>query len=62
LPATEPWADCCDVVDSPEEFAAVVRERLRTGLQNDQRRARERLESESWSRKAALFERWVDEA
>ena len=60
LPATESWADCADVVETPEAFAAAVVERLRTGLPEDQRRARQRLEAESWAAKAAQFERWVD--
>ena len=60
LPATEPWADCADVVETPEAFAAAVVERLRTGLPEDQRRARQRLEAESWAAKAVQFERWVD--
>lgn len=61
LPATEPWTDCCDVVESPDEFAYAVRERLRTGLPDEQRHARERLRTESWAAKAAHFERWVDD-
>jgi hypothetical protein len=60
LPATEPWADCADVVDTPDTFAGAVSERLRTGLPEGQRRARERLKAESWAAKAEQFERWVD--
>ena len=60
LPATEPWADCADVVDTAEEFAAAILERLRTGLPDDQRGARQRLDGESWAAKAAQFERWVE--
>lgn len=60
LPATEPWADCADVVETPDAFAAAVLERLRTGLPEEQRQARRRLEAESWAAKAAQFERWVD--
>jgi hypothetical protein len=60
LPATEPWADCCDVMETPEAFASAVMQRLQTGLPDDQRRARERLKDESWAAKAALFEKWVD--
>jgi glycosyltransferase involved in cell wall biosynthesis len=60
LPATVPWADCADVVDTPEAFAAAVLERLRTGLPEGQRQARQRLEAESWAAKAAQFERWID--
>jgi glycosyltransferase involved in cell wall biosynthesis len=60
LPATEPWADCCDVVETPEDFAGAVLKRLQSGLPPDQARARQRLEVESWAAKAAQFEQWVD--
>jgi glycosyltransferase involved in cell wall biosynthesis len=60
LPATEPWADCADVVETPRVFAAAVLERLQTGLPEGQRQARQRLEGESWAAKAAQFERWVN--
>lgn len=60
LPATEPWADCMDVADTPEQFAAAVLERLRTGVPEPQRAARARLEAEGWAAKAAQFERWID--
>jgi len=60
LPATEQWADCADVVETPEAFAAAVLGRLRTGLPEGQRQARRRLEAESWAAKAAQFERWME--
>lgn len=60
LPATEAWADCADVVDTPGAFAAAVLERLRTGLPDVQRAARTRLEAEGWAAKAEQFERWLD--
>jgi len=60
LPATAEWADCCDIVETPEEFASVVLKRLQSGLPPEQDRARQRLEAESWAAKAAQFERWVD--
>ncbi|MFM8273744.1 MAG: glycosyltransferase, partial [Gemmata sp.] len=59
LPATREWGDCADVVETPEAFAAAVLTRLRAGVPEGQRRARTRLESEGWSAKAALFERWT---
>jgi glycosyltransferase involved in cell wall biosynthesis len=59
LPATAEWADCVDVVESPEAFANAVLARLREGVPAEQRQARARLESESWSAKAEQFERWV---
>lgn len=60
LPATEEWADCCDVVETPEAFARAVLERLRSGAPEEQRAARSRLEAESWAAKAAQFESWID--
>jgi glycosyltransferase involved in cell wall biosynthesis len=60
LPATAEWADCVDVVDTPEEFARAVQLRLREGVPESQREARKRLEDESWAAKAEQFETWVD--
>jgi glycosyltransferase involved in cell wall biosynthesis len=62
LPATEPWADCLDVADTPEDFAAAVLERLRAGVPDAQRAARGRLEQEGWAAKAEQFVRWIDGA
>lgn len=59
LPSTESWADCCDVCDSPESFAAAVNLRLREGVPASQLAARERLNAESWAAKAALFESYL---
>ncbi|MEM1210403.1 MAG: glycosyltransferase, partial [Planctomycetota bacterium] len=57
LPATEAWADCCDVVETAEEFVRVCRERAEGGLPADQRAARERrLPRESWSEKSRQLE------
>src|SRR5438477_615688 len=44
LPSTRAWQDALDVAASPEEFAAAVVARLRTGLPESQRLARLRLE------------------
>jgi glycosyltransferase involved in cell wall biosynthesis len=60
LPATEPWADCADLVGTPEDFAAAVLKRLRDGLPEEQRRARARIENESWAAKAAQLEAWLE--
>jgi len=60
LPATEPWADCADVTDTPAAFAAAVLERLARGVPVEQQRARVRLEAEGWDAKAEQFERWID--
>jgi glycosyltransferase involved in cell wall biosynthesis len=62
LPATAEWADCVDVVDTPEEFAGAVLARLRDGVPEAQKQARVRLESEGWAAKAEQFEKWVDGA
>jgi glycosyltransferase involved in cell wall biosynthesis len=61
LPSTIEWADAVDVVDTPEEFANAVLHRLESGLEEGQRAARSRLNSEGWAEKAALFEQWVME-
>ncbi len=55
LPSVTEWADAADLVDSAQQFAAVVRQRLATGLPAEQRSARARLQAESWDRKAAQF-------
>ncbi len=60
LPATAEWADCVDVVETPEAFAQAVLGRLREGIPEAQRQARVRLESEGWSAKAEQFAKWVD--
>ena len=60
LPATEEWADCADVVETPDEFAAAVVSRLKGGLPESQRAARSRLDAEGWAAKAAQFEAWID--
>ncbi|HEX5273013.1 MAG TPA: hypothetical protein VFW33_21095, partial [Gemmataceae bacterium] len=46
LPATEPWGDCLDLADTPEQFSAAVRRRLADGLPETQRAARGRLAGE----------------
>lgn len=56
LPATRPWADCCDVVSDEATFTARCLQRLDEGLPADQRHARQRrLPQEAWSNKAAQF-------
>ena len=54
LPATEPWQDAADLVDSTDDFVEAVRRRL-AGPTDEQVRARERLTDESWSDKADKF-------
>jgi glycosyltransferase involved in cell wall biosynthesis len=60
LPATEPWADCADVTDTPDAFAAAVLTRLHHGVPEEQHHARVRIANEGWATKAAQFERWID--
>jgi glycosyltransferase involved in cell wall biosynthesis len=59
LPSTGAWADCMDVASSPDEFAAAVRERLRTGVPESQKVARQRLEAEGWAAKAEQLAAWL---
>jgi len=59
LPATRAWADCLDMATSPEGFSQAVRQRLVTGLPNEQRQARARLAGESWAAKALTFAEWT---
>jgi glycosyltransferase involved in cell wall biosynthesis len=56
LPATRAWADCADLVDTPQAFSEAVRLRLRTGLPEAQGAARGRLAQESWEEKARQLE------
>ena len=58
LPATRPYADCCDLAETPAAFAAAVTQRLVDGLSDTQRAARaRRLADASWSSRAAAFAR-----
>jgi hypothetical protein len=59
LPATRPWAQCLDLVGTPQAFSRAVRLRLRTGLPAQQHAARKSLKGESWSEKAAAFEKYI---
>lgn len=59
LPSTRCWADCLDLVHSPEAFSWLVRRRLTEGLPASQRIARGRLVEESWENKVHAFERWL---
>ncbi|MBN2021529.1 MAG: glycosyltransferase [Pirellulales bacterium] len=56
LPANRAWADALDLVATPEEFSARVRQRLAEGLPTAQAVARRRLAGEDWTDKAARFE------
>ncbi len=59
LPATRPWSEALDLAATPEAFSAAVLHRLHTGLPPSQRQARVALGSESWTAKAAEFERMI---
>jgi glycosyltransferase involved in cell wall biosynthesis len=61
LPATRVWADCLDLVTTPEEFARAVRLRLAEGPPAEQLTARQRLDGETWARKAEQLSRWMDD-
>jgi hypothetical protein len=54
------WADCLDLVDSPETFVATIKRRLVEGVPESQRVARSRLEQEGWDEKAREFERLIE--
>ncbi len=59
LPSTRPWTEALDLVRTPEEFSHAVRLRVQSGLPSSQRAARACLASESWTAKAAAFERLI---
>lgn len=62
LPATSEWADCLDVAATADEFSALVHRRIDTGTPEGQRRARTRLQAESWQSKSQHFEALIREA
>lgn len=59
LRASLSWADALDVADTPERFSHLARLRAETGLPEEQRMARQRLEKETWKRKALDFEAFI---
>ena len=61
LPSTRPWADCLDVAETPAGFAALVAERLTSGVPASQTAARGRLAAEGWAAKAAAFAGVLDD-
>jgi hypothetical protein len=60
LPATQAWADACDVCSDAEAFARAVSKRLSGELPRVQAEARQRLTHESWDSKAVAFRDWID--
>lgn len=59
LPANRDWAKALDLTSSASQFVQVVLQRLETGLPDEQRLARERLDKESWQSKADRFEQLI---
>jgi glycosyltransferase involved in cell wall biosynthesis len=60
LPSTTPWSDCLDATASADEFAEAVLHRLETGIPEQQRQNRVRLDQEGWAAKAQQFQNWVE--
>jgi len=56
LPSTDPWSDCLDVAETPEQFSQLVRNRVYSGILSSQSLARCRLQQESWRSKADRLE------
>jgi glycosyltransferase involved in cell wall biosynthesis len=56
LPALQEWADCLDLVASPDHFVAAVERSLQHALTSEQKSARARLAGESWQAKAEQLE------
>lgn len=56
LPANRVWDSCLDLAADPDSFARLVQMRLSTGLIPEQQTARRRLQEETWSEKARVFE------
>ncbi|MDO4584332.1 MAG: glycosyltransferase [Planctomycetia bacterium] len=59
LPATLAWQEALDVVSSAEQFAILAQERAERGIPAGQQLARKRLSEESWQKKAAIFEEFI---
>lgn len=57
LPALRSWADTADLVDCADAFVQAALTRATDGLPPSQRSARRRVADETWSAKAAAFER-----
>jgi glycosyltransferase involved in cell wall biosynthesis len=59
LPAVEPWKEALDVCSDPALWAQRVRKRAAEPLPEGQRKARERLNEETWPMKTARFEQLI---
>ncbi len=56
LPATQAWRDAADLVGDANAFVHACQERAGSGTPHSQQQARERLQHESWTAKAASLE------
>lgn len=59
LPANRAWQDALDLVDTAEEFAARVLQRIKEGTPPSQLAARTRVQQEGWPAKARQFAAWL---
>lgn len=59
LPATTPWADAADAVETVQQLVHYTNHRAAHGTPPDQLAARRRLDRESWLAKADEFERMI---
>ena len=60
LPAVRDWVDALDAAATADEFAALVVERIRTGVPTAQIESRKKLQAEGWPAKAAQFFAWTE--
>lgn len=59
LPASQPWSDCLDLVDTARGFSTLVLDVLESGLGDEKADARKRLIAESWTSKASELESMI---
>lgn len=57
LPATRQWSDCLDIASDPIQFSHGVLQGIKGGLSEAHRKARGRVQDESWTARASEFER-----
>lgn len=60
LPSNKSWVDAADLEEDPRAFVDRVLLRLRTGIPEPQRIARQRLGAESWTAKAAVLRQVIE--
>jgi hypothetical protein len=61
LPGISEWADAADLVNDEADLLEKIRLRLDQGISMDQKKARERLNQETWAHKARTFESLIFE-